>query len=204
MTLLNEIVKSENGYLDQLAQIAEQIDIWLKDISKEKRLGLKPMDQMLAELPDPYNNTGPDIHSDDTVEFKPTSGVGAPKPDKLNNELSRIHLIYNPSSGEIEKTLKTPIRSRPPAEYTEANAGQIQGALKHLEKMNPKLADLLVDGRMNVWIPRTAAKSEPSSVKHLGLSTNSNIESKGNTNIAKMSPAQMAKMHAAANRMKTG
>lgn len=202
MTLLNEIVKNENVYLDQLAQITEQVDIWLKEISKEKRLGLKPMDQMLAELPDPYN-TAQGSRPEDTVEFTPTPGFEKPKSDtsSSSSNSSRIHLIYNPSTGEIEKTLKTPILSRPPAEYMEATAEQIEGTLKHLEKMNPKLADQLVKGRMSVWIPRAAAKVEPSSVKHLGLNPKLDVESHGDTNIAKMSPEKMAKMHAAADKM---
>lgn len=208
MKLLNEIVKSENTYLDCLAQIAEQVDVWLKDLSKEKRLGLKPIDQMIAET-DPYNtaDTSRGVQPDDTVEFTPTPGAPEPEsnseqPNSNRSEAMRIHLVYNPSTNEIEKTLKTPMRSRPPAEYMEANADQISGALKHLEKMNPKLADLLVSGRMSVWIPRAASKPGPSSVKHLGLNTNPNIEMRGQTNVAKMSPEKLATAQAAANKMK--
>ncbi|MDE1830459.1 MAG: hypothetical protein KGI25_09070 [Thaumarchaeota archaeon] len=206
MKLLNEIVKSENTYLDRLAQIEEQVSIWMKQIATEKRLGLKPIDLMIAES-DPYNtadrtNTRPD----DTVEFTPTSEP-IEKPTNIQASsgtfsATRIHLIYNPATGEIEKTLKTPIRSRPPADYMEANADQVAGALRHLEKMNPKLADLLVSGRMSVWIPRAAAKAGPTSVKHLGLNTNPNIESRGNSNVAKMSPEDLERAQAAASKMK--
>ncbi len=208
MKLLNEIVKSENVYLDQLAQIQEQVEIWLNEIAREKRLGLKPIDQMVAEAGDPYNSadkTG-GRQPDDTLEFTPTEGPIA-KPENIKAtsgsfDASRIHLIYNPQTGEIEKTVKTPMRSRPPADYMEANADQVQGALKHLETMNPKLADLLVAGRMSVWIPRAAAKAGPSSVKHLGLNTNPNIESKGNSNKMKMSDEDLARAQTAANKMK--
>ena len=208
MNLLNEIVTKENTYLDCLEQIAEQVDLWIKEISKEKRLGLKPIDQMIAEA-DPYNNQErpSGVQPDDTVEFTPTAGAKNPQAGSGQSvsgstEAMRIHLIYNPATGQIEKTMRTPIRSRPPAEYIEANAQQVQGALKHLEKMNPKLADLLVNGRMNVWIPRAAANAGPSSVKHLGLNTNPNIESRGNSNTSTMSPQNLANAQAAANKMR--
>lgn len=204
MKLLNDIVKERNEYSDRLEQIAEQVDVWLKEISKEKRLGLKPMDQLIAEA-DPYNNPGKIASAtggNDTVEFTPTSEpVQKPvqSPSSGNTEPMRVHLIYNPATGEIEKTLKTPMRSRPPAEYIEATADQVSGALKHLEKMNPHLADMLVSGRMNVWIPRAAANMGPSSVKHLGLGP---IETKGNTNKMNLSPEQLAQARAAANKMR--
>lgn len=207
MKLLNEIVKTENTYFDCIAQIAEQVNIWLKDLSKEKRLGLKTMDQMIAET-DPYNSVdaAKGAQPEDTVEFTPTSNSENSETDEpsapSSNEAMRIHLVYNPATEEIEKTLKTPMRSRPPAEYMEANADQVNGALKHLEKMNPKLADLLVSGRMSIWIPRAAAKSGPSSVKHLGLNTNPNIEMRGQTNVVKMSPDQLTSARSAADKMK--
>lgn len=204
MNLLNEIVKTENAYLDRLAQIQEQVEIWMKEMSKEKRLGLKPMDQMIAEA-DPYNSAEkPAAEPNDTVEFTPTAGVAKPEqpPHAQNAQPQRIHLIYNPTTGEVEGTTKTPMLSRPPAQYIEANADQVQGALKHLEKMNPKLANMLVSGRMSVWIPRAASNLGPSSVKHLGLNTNPNIESRGNANTMKMSPEKLAAAHAAANKMK--
>lgn len=205
MKLLNTIVKKENEYLDRFAQIQEQVDIWMKEISAEKRLGLKPMDQMVAEA-DPYNSAEkPQVDpANDTVEFTPTAGVAKPEqpPHVQGQSASRIHLIYNPTTGEIEGTTKTPMLSRPPAQYIEANADQVQGALKHLEKMNPKLADMLVDGRMSVWIPRAAANAGPSSVKHLGLNTNPNIQTRGNTNVSTMSPDKLAAAQAAANNMK--
>lgn len=205
MKLLNEIVKTENAYLDRLAQIQEQVDLWMKEISKEKRLGLKPMDQMIAEA-DPYNSADKPAGdpASDSVEFTPTAGVAKPEqpPHVQGQQASRIHLIYNPATGEIEGTTKTPMLSRPPAQYMEANAEQVSGALKHLEKMNPKLADLLVSGRMSVWIPRAAANAGPSSVKHLGLNTNPNIETRGNTNTMKMSPEKLAAAQAAASKMK--
>lgn len=203
MKLLNSIVKERNEYADHLVQIAEQVDVWLNDLSKEKRLGLKPMDQLLAEV-DPYNtaNNSAAPASDDTVEFTPTKEPVA-KPEQVpsagNTEPMRIHLIYNPATGEIEKTVKTTMRSRPPAEYMEATAEQVSGALKHLEKMNPHLADLLVSGRMSVWIPRATANMGPSSVKHIGLGP---VTSKGNSNKMTLSPDQLASARAAANKMK--
>lgn len=202
MKLLNDIVKDRADYADRLQQIAEKADAWLEAISKEKRLGLKPIDQMLNEI-DPYNtwgkkSIGSDV--DDSVEFTPSSApiekpVQGPQADRA---VMRIHLIYNPASGEVQKVIKTPMRSRPPAEYMEANADQVSGALKHLEKLNPHLADLLVRGKMSVWIPRKEAAVEPSSVKHLGLQTNAPGQDK---NVRNLSPTDLAKAHHAASRM---
>lgn len=206
MKLLNDIVKDRANYADRLQQIAEQVDTWHKEISREKRLGLKPLDQMINEA-DPYNNPGaagpgrPQPASD-TVEFTPSS-ERSEKPEQPPHVGSapsaRIHLIYNPTSGEIERVVKTPMRSRPPAEFIEATAEQVTGALKHLEKMNPHLADLLVNGRMSVWIPRKNAEAGPSSVKHLGLQSTGTGQEK---NVRNMSPEDLAKAHYAAQNMK--
>lgn len=205
MKLLNTIVKERNVYADRLEQIAEQVDVWLNDISKEKRLGLKPMDQLITEA-DPYNtadkNSPTGSTDNDTVEFTPTNEpIEKPvqTPSAGNTEPMRVHLIYDPATGEIVKTLKTPMRSRPPAEYMEATADQVSGALRHLEKMNPHLADLLVSGRMNVWIPRAKSNMGPSSVKHLGLAP---VETRGNSNKMTLSPEQLAAARAAAGKMK--
>lgn len=205
MKLLNEIAKERNTYADRLQQILEQSKIWLNEISGEKRLGLKPMDQMVAEA-DPYNSADSRTNrgtsqENDTVEFTPQPNAEKPvQPEpRPSAEPTRVHLIYDPKSGEIIKTLKTPLRSRPPADFIEANAEQVNGALKHLEKLNPELADMLVSGRMNVWIPRAAMASNPTSVKHIGLGP---VTSRGNSNQMHLSPDQLAAATQAAGKMK--
>lgn len=208
MQLLNDFVKTENLYLNRLSQIQERVEIWIKQISEQKRIGLPLISQLITEK-DPYNTADAGTYSEpeDTVEFKPSSEPIA-KPENHQpisggmNERLRLHLIYNPKTGEIESSIKTPALSRPPSQYIEANADQISGAIKHLEKLNPKLADLLVAGRMSVWIPRSIGNIGPSNVKHLGLNTNPKIHSRGNSNVANMSDHDLAKARDAANQMK--
>jgi hypothetical protein len=94
--------------------------------------------------------------------------------DGVSSTARRIHVIYDPSSGRVEKVSKTSILSRPPSEYTEANASQVSDVLRYLERISPRMADALVNGDVNIWVPRNLSsidKQRAGSIRQLGLKT---------------------------------
>lgn len=202
MKLLKEISGEMVAYSKRLEKIAEKANEWLGQISEEKRLGLSTIDKILEANGDPYNSADQNNwknrqppQQNDSIDFTPQPNVQRPVLNK-NTTPKRIHLIYDPSSGEIQKVVKTPMMSRPPAEYTEANAQQVNDALKHLERINPKLADLLVNGSMSIWIPRNPT-SQQGNVQSLKLTSAGG----GATNKVDMTPDRLANAQSAAGKM---
>jgi hypothetical protein len=200
MKLLKSVNYFAESYQKKLVRMNERTNLWMTEISKEKRIGLSednPYDN------NPLGNNRLSPQKDDSIDFQPQDNIEPPTQSDAHNRRGptvRIHLVYNPGEGKIEKVIKTPIRSRPPAEYMEATADQVRGALKHLNNINPELAQKLVRGDMSVWIPRAHASSMPSNVKHLGLSSDGNHNGSG-TNKVEMSPERLANAHKAASQM---
>lgn len=192
MKLLKEISSTQVAYTNRLEKISEKVTQWLEKISEEKRLGLPTMDVIVEAGGDPYNSANRQAPpKNNSVNFSPQPNVERPVINQQVGAQKRIHLVYDPSSGKIEKALKTPMTSRPSSEYIEANAQQVHDALTHLERTSPKLADLLVNGSLSIWIPRSAAQQ------------NSSPQQSGTcgTNIMKMSPDRLAQAQAAAGKM---
>ena len=198
--LLKEISGDTSAYQKRLGKIAKKINEWALEIHEEKRLGLRPMEQLIGEAGyDPYNSANNQNQrggQNDSIDFSPQPDVQRPVIDQ-NTRPKRMHIVYDPSSGEVSKAIKTGLMSRPPADYMEANAQQVQDALKHLESMNPKLADLLVSGSLSIWVPRN---TKAPSGGPMGLEGGSGP---GGHNVRNMSPDQMAHAQSAADRMST-
>jgi len=197
LKLLREVSSETSAYQKRLERIHSKILEWSTQIFEEKRLGLSAMDQIVMEAGfDPYNSANPaqGPQQNDTMDFEPQQNVARPVINK-NTQPKRMHIIYDPTQGEVSKAIKTGLVSRPPPEYIEANAQQVHDALKHLEQMNPKLADLLTSGHLSVWVPRnaTAVKRPP-----MGLEGGSGP---GGMNTRHMSDDQLAQARSAADNL---
>ena len=150
MKLIGEINKSTSLYERKVHRMSKQIALWIAEAKQENRLGLLPIDVIMES-------------NDDQSQQHNTSPLAR-----------RIHIIYDPNTGQIEKVTKTSILSRPPSEYTEANASQMQHVMGELERISPKMADALVNGDVNVWVPRnitTSHNGNTGSFRQIGLRT---------------------------------
>lgn len=198
MKLMKEIAKEIGTYKTFLESLVEKSDGFQKEINEEKRLGIQPtFEADYYQRDTRSDSTIPaQVRGDDTVNFKPQGPVEKPvQHPNANRVPQRIHLIYDPQKGKVMDAMKTDMRARPPAEYMEANAEQVQGAMRHIEGLNPKLAELLQSGKANIWIPRVAAQTgqqEPIAAQGTGT---------GGTTIMKMDPERLKKAQAAAGEM---
>ncbi len=189
MSLLKSICEDINSYKAFLETILEKVEKFEDEISNEKRLGLT------LEAPDYYQQHKPE---QDVVDFEaPTGQVAKPQqPQQLGPQggpkNARIHIIYDPSTGRIQDAQQTSMFQRPSTDFTEANADQLDAAIKHLNKLNPALADKIVNGTMAVWIPRVQRNPNASKM--------ANMQHGGATK-RELSPEQLAQARAAANKM---
>lgn len=188
MDLLKQITEDIKSYHTFFHSILEKIEQFEQEISSEKRLGL-------YEAPY-YVQDKPRSASSDTVDFKaPTEPVAAPvQHPNADRSPQRIHLIYDPAQAKVINAIKTDTRSRPPAEYIEASAQQVEDAMKHIQSFSPETAQKLKSGQINIWIPRSQAQpGGTNALQSTGM---------GGSNVTKqMSPDRLASAQQAADKM---
>ncbi len=191
MSLLKSICEDINSYKAFLETILEKVERFEIEISNEKRLGLT------LEAPDYYHQ---DKANKDVVDFQaPTEPVAKPQ-QKPEPQLgpqggppkARIHIVYDPSTGRIQDAQQTSMFQRPSTDFVEANADQLDAAIKHLNRINPQLADKIVNGTMAVWIPRVV--KNPNAAKMATMQH-------GGMNKKELSPEQLANARTAASKM---
>lgn len=154
MGLLQDICAEINEYKAFVATLADKADRIQEELAGEKRLGLFEMD--------PYNSTGKAAAltgaepARDVVDFVDPGHVERPvqHPNANKQPTQRLAAVYDPAKGRVIDVLKANPQGRPEGDFIEANADQFDVALKHLNKINPKLADMLMSGAISVWIPR--------------------------------------------------
>lgn len=192
MGLLQNICEDINSYKAFVATLVEKVERLQEEITTEKRLGLYEMD--------PYNTAGAHqkmgAKPNDTVDFQaPTEPVERPvqHPNANKGPAQRLHAIYDPSKGRVVDVVKAGPQNRPEGEFMEANADQVHNALQHLEKINPRLADMLMNGSINIWIPRNTHTPQNSQMLSQPQSTG--------TRKVELDPQRLAAAHAAADQM---
>lgn len=190
MSLLQQINKDVKKYKAYLNRINERLEKGIIAVKEERRLGI-------AEAQDYYHQDRQHGGVSDTVEFEPTEGPIAAPIQHPSEERARrrFHVIYDPSTGKISDLRQTKPFERIPSEFVQPNAQQMHDVMKHLEKMDPRLADRLVSGILDIWIPRTQAA--PGHASTLAAHT----ASTGGMTRREMSPDQLAAARQAASKM---
>ncbi len=191
MTLLEQLNTKVNKYKAYLNNINEKLDRGIAKVSQERRLGI-------AEARDYYVQDRQHGGASDVVEFEPTNEpIAAPvqHPREERRAEKRFHVIYNPSTGKVSGIRQTKPFERIPPEFIQPNAQQMHDVMKHLETMDPRLADKLVSGVLDIWIPRI--QTEPGHASTLAAHT----ASTGGMRKHEISPDQLAAARAAANKM---
>ncbi len=192
MALLKQLSKEIKSYNAFVQTILEKIEKFEEELKLEKRLGLSEADYYQNDTPGAAGKAGP--RPTDTVQFQPTKEPIAEPTQHPNEKPSRIHLVYNPSTGRVEDAIKTGPWGRPPSEYMEANADQLAGALKHIERNSPDIAQKIVSGQLSVWIPRSVPQAGKSSM----LEPKS---AQAGPNKMQLTPAGLAHARATADKM---
>lgn len=198
MKLLKQLSEDVNAYKSHLNSVYKALKKAINEVKEERRLGL-------AEARDYFTQDRANGGNADTINFEPTQGpatatkqpIAAPQQHAAANPNAnkRFHLIFDPSTGKISEMRATKPFEKVPAEFVQPNADQMHAVLKHLESMDPRLADKLVNGTLDIWIPRTAAA--PAHASTLAAHT----ASTGGMNRREMSPEQLAAARNAANNM---
>lgn len=187
MSLLKQICEDINSYKAFLETILEKVEQFEVEISKEKRLGLR------LEAGEYYQQ---DKSGKDTLDFQaPTEPVAKPQqqePPQHSAQKARIHIIYDPSTGRVLNAGQTSMFQQPTGEYQEADAQQLEQAIANINRMNPALADKIVNGTMAVWVPRQ--QKNPNAAKMATMQH-------GGMNKVELSPQQLAAARTAASKM---
>lgn len=194
MDLLKQISEEIHAYYDSVHALVEKIEAIEVELTKEKRLGLR-------ETAYYQNDNAHAAGKPETVDFQPQSNVAKPTqqpsggPEKGlggNKMQGRIQLMYNPASGRVEDAKQAQGMNQPPAPgYVPANAQQLQDALKHIEQIDKTLADKIVAGNVQVFIPQKAEAPRQTP----------NVTTHGGMNRMEMDPSQLANAKAAADKM---
>lgn len=193
MDLLKQITEDIKTYHSFVFSLTEKIEEFQEELVLEKRLGLYETDYYQNDNPGALGNKAPD-----SMDFKPTPDVAKPQqiqPPKGpvgNVGNGRIQLMYNPATGKVEDAKKAEgMHTTPAPGYIAANAQQLEDALKHIESIDKSLADKIVAGQVQVFVPQNpnAPKATPK------------VQQQGGVNRMEMDPSQLAAAHAAANQM---
>jgi hypothetical protein len=189
---ISEDIKSYRAFVETLVEKIESIE---EDLSLEKRLGL-----LEAAY---YQNDNPKAAGkpNDTIEFEPQQNVakpqqipGPPKGMGGNKMTGRIQLMYNPATGKVEDAKQAQGPNTGPAPgYVAANAQQLQDALKHIEGMDKSLADKIVAGNVQVFVPQNPQSQAPKLTR--------NVQQHGGMNRIEMSDQDFKNAQAAADQM---
>lgn len=186
---ISEDIKSYRNFVHTLTEKVEQLE---ETISLEKRLGLRET---------AYYQNGNNVPGGpkDSVDFQPQGDVakpqqpeGPPKGMGGNKMGGRIQLMYNPATGRVEDAKQADGMNKPPAPgYVVANAQQLDAALSHINQIDKALADKIVAGQVQVFVPQN-----PSAPKQ-----NTNVQQHGGMNRIEMDPTKLASAKAAADKM---
>lgn len=192
MDLLKQICEDVKSYRDFVHSLTEKVEQIEEALSLEKRLGLRET---------AYYQNGNNVPGGpkDSVDFQPQADVakpqqaeGPPKGMGGNKMAGRIQLMYNPATGRVEDAKQAEGMNKPPAPgYVVANAQQLDAALSHINQIDKALADKIVAGQVQVFVPQN-----PSAPKQ-----NSNVQQHGGMNRIEMDPSQLANAKAAADKM---
>lgn len=193
MDLLKQITEDIKSYHKHVYSLIEKIEQFEEAISIEKRLGLRETAY--------YQNDNPGAAGkpNDTVDFQPQGNVQKgqqptppPKGVGTNAMQGRIQLMYNPATGKVEDAKQAQGMHSPPAPgYVVANAQQLDAALKHIEGIDKELADKIVAGNVQVFVPQN-----PNAPKQ-----NPNVQQHGGMNKIEMEPSRLAAAQQAASKM---
>jgi len=163
MDLLKQISEDIKAYHTSVHALVEKIEEIEAVLAQEKRLGLR-------ETAYYQNGNQAAGKPGDTLDFqaqpdvaKPQPIEGPPKGMGGNKMGGRIQLMYNPATGRVEDA-KQAHGMAPPAEgYIQASAQQLQDALKHIEGIDKELADKIMAGQVQVFVPQNpnAPKQTP-------------------------------------------
>jgi hypothetical protein len=188
MDLLKQITEDIKSYHNFVNSLTVKIDEFEEAISLEKRLGLRETAY--------YQQDKQGAPSQDSLEFSPTPGVGKPQPIETpakgmggNKMQGRIQLMYNPATGRVEDA-KQAHGMEPPAQgYVQANAQQLNAALAHINSIDKALADKIVGGQVQVFVPQNPNAATPNVMQHGGM------------NRMELDPQRLAQAQQAANKM---
>ena len=191
MDLLKQISEEIKTYRGFVHSLVAKIDELEEAISLEKRLGLRETAY--------YQNHKPEGQPQDTLNFepqpdvaKPQQSAGPPKGLGGNKMAGRIQLMYNPATGRVVDA-KQAHGMEPPAQgYVQANAQQLDAALAHINSIDKALADKIVAGTVQVFVPQNPNAPQPSpkvTTQHGGM------------NRLEMDPQQLAAAQKAASQM---
>lgn len=200
MNLLKQITEDINSYHQFVYSLVEKVEQFEEEIRLEKRLGLRETDYYQNGNPNAIANRPqgrPAVRGNDTIDFKPQPNVAKPQANQappkgvVGGMQGRIQLMYNPATGKVEDAKQAQGMEPPAPGYTTANAQQLDDALKHIESIDKSLADKIVAGTVQVFVPQNpqAPKQSPNVQQHNGM------------NRLEMDPDQLARAKAAADQM---
>jgi hypothetical protein len=193
MDLLKQITEDIKSYHNHIHSLVEKIEQFEETISLEKRLGLRETAYYQQDVASGKPAPG-------SVEFQPQPGVAKPQqvtpppkgPGGTNAMTGRIQLMYNPATGRVEDAKQASGMHTPPAPgYVVANAQQLDAALAHINSIDKALADKIVAGQVQVFVPQNpnAPKATP------------NVQQHGGMNKIEMDPTRLAAANKAAGEM---